>query len=1004
MTKNAAQEIKGDKKMNFFKKEEKLYGNIGSKARRWPVQYLSFIGILTICSLLVFDVLSNASAADRAWLGIQVKQVSGINMRTLHMEYGRWQVVYVSDMTPGSPAERMGLRINDVILSVNYRDIKNPAELAEAVSKLNPGDKIVLMVARAKEKAQYITGTVGKTPEDAPGSAAVNQAAPPADTAQDRLAGRGARTAPGSGRGGRNNAATVPVSDAPAATSSFSKSYDEVAKIFAPTGSHRVTTVALSPDSRYILAGGDAPDSLKLWDFSTGRELRTLRGHTDPRITAVAFSPTGKYALSGGFDKTARLWEIPGGREIHTFAGHTMLILSVAFSPDGKYAATGSRDSTIKLWDVASGKEIRTFAGAFSGHSDGVSAITFSPDGKYLLSGSFDKTLKLWDVASGDCIRTFQGHTWQIATVAFSPDGKEAFSRAGDRIVKVWDVASGDNIRTFSIDDLDAAGNRLGSQMILSGNFAPDGRTMTTTNRAGNVTLWDIQREKPFKIMRGHTGYVKDEVFTPDMKKLVTGGYDGTVRIWDVQTGREIAQLISLKDGEWIVLTAEGYYNCSLNAHKYLNIRMGAKVYGIDQFYDVFYRPDIVAAKLRGDDISGLITLTLDEAIKNPPPTVELTSVPETTKQPKVRVCYQAKSTGGGIGEVRVFHNGKLVQSDGYYREAAVPVRTGLASLNGTSIYADMRSIAIKTTANEAAPTASASKGDFYENCNEIDAVPGENEVSVSAFNRSNSVQSPLRTVSFNSAMKAEEPQLYILAIGINRYADAHVNLRYAAKDARDLEEKLRSQSVTLYPSQHIHYALLTDTEATKANILNRIKELSGIIKPQDSFILFAAGHGILLQNQYYMLTHDFNGQVSDADLISSNEIVDMSKKIKSLSQLLIFDTCHAGGVDTIVSGLYDARMSVLAKKMGLHIYASASDKQSALDGYQGNGLFTHTLLSGLNNNREADRNKDGKVTIAGLGEYSKDRTAKISQQLGHPQTPLIINFGRDSVLYELKK
>ena len=59
-----------------------------------------------------------------------------------------------------------------------------------------------------------------------------------------------------------------------------------------------------------------------------------------------------------------------------------------------------------------------------------------------------------------------------------------------------------------------------------------------------------------------------------------------------------------------------------------------------------------------------------------------------------------------------------------------------------------------------------------------------------------------------------------------------------------------------------------------------------------------------------------------------------MSKKVKSLSQLFIFDTCHAGDVDYIVSGLYDARMSVLAKKMGLHIYTSANDKQTAMDGY----------------------------------------------------------------------
>jgi uncharacterized caspase-like protein len=96
------------------------------------------------------------------------------------------------------------------------------------------------------------------------------------------------------------------------------------------------------------------------------------------------------------------------------------------------------------------------------------------------------------------------------------------------------------------------------------------------------------------------------------------------------------------------------------------------------------------------------------------------------------------------------------------------------------------------------------------------------------------------------------------------------------------------------------------------------------------------------------------------------------------------------------------ALMCVLAKKMGLHTYASASDKQSAMVGYKGNGLFTHALLDGLNNNRAADRYKDGKVTVVGLGKYSKKMTTNLSKEIRHRQTPLIINFGKDSPIYRL--
>ena len=142
-----------------------------------------------------------------------------------------------------------------------------------------------------------------------------------------------------------------------------------------------------------------------------------------------------------------------------------------------------------------------------------------------------------------------------------------------------------------------------------------------------------------------------------------------------------------------------------------------------------------------------------------------------------------------------------------------------------------------------------------------------------------------------------------------------------------------------------------------------------------------SAGHGVLLQNQYYMLTSEYDGKVNENNLISSNEIVEISKKIKSLSQLFIFDTCHAGGVDYIVSGLYDARMSVLAKKMGLHIYASANSKEAGNGRISGNGLFTYTLLDGLNNKKEADKNNDNRISLVELGEYSKTSTTEISRK-----------------------
>ncbi|MFH1092127.1 MAG: caspase family protein, partial [Pseudomonadota bacterium] len=390
----------------------------------------------------------------------------------------------------------------------------------------------------------------------------------------------------------------------------------------------------------------------------------------------------------------------------------------------------------------------------------------------------------------------------------------------------------------------------------------------------------------------------------------------------------------------------------------------------------------------------------LEEALKNPPPVVKIGAVPETSPAESIKIKFRVESAGGGIGEVRVFHNGKLIKSDGHYRVAASAQAGGdiVASNDTRAILNELRGLARD---GAAAIVQSPEKGRVYEGEVEIEPVRGDNLVSVTAFNASNTIQGPLRNASFQSTVPTRTPHLYILALGTDKYVESGINLKFAAKDAGDVSAKLAQQAGSLYLPENTHRRVLLD--ASKKQILEAIAELGRKIKIGDAFVLFAAGHGILKGNQYYLVTHDYNGQVSDYCLISSNEIVEMSKDIKALSQLFIFDTCHAGGLDYIVSGLYDARMSVLAKKIGLHIYAAASSRQAAIDGYKGNGLFSHVLLSGLDDNPLADQNQDKRVSVVELGRYSREQTGKLAQTVGHKQTPLIINFGRDNPIYNLR-
>jgi WD40 repeat protein len=193
-----------------------------------------------------------------------------------------------------------------------------------------------------------------------------------------------------------------------------------------------VNAVAFSPDGNYAISGG-ADRTLRLWDTTTGRCLRTVEAHRD-QLTAVAFTADGTQVISGSQDATLKLWDLASGNCVLTFEGHQAGIRTVALSRDRRFALSGGDDRTLKLWDLNSGECLRTL----EGHQANIRSVALSADGHYALSGGDDRTLKLWDLNSGECLRTLEGHQANIRSVALSADGRYALSGGDDRLLKLW--------------------------------------------------------------------------------------------------------------------------------------------------------------------------------------------------------------------------------------------------------------------------------------------------------------------------------------------------------------------------------------------------------------------------------------------------------------------------------------------------------------------------------------------------------------------------------------
>ena len=286
-----------------------------------------------------------------------------------------------------------------------------------------------------------------------------------------------------------------------------------------PGDGYEFSSLAFSPDSRYLAASGSChrastglDATVRLWEMPSGKMIMELR-HKE-QVPSVAFSPDGRYLASGSGDNMVRLWEMPSGKLLSTLRGHVESIISVAFSPDGRYLASGSMDKTVGVWEVPSGKLMTTL----SEHTAPVYAVAFSPDGRYLAS-SMDKAVGLWEMPSGKLIATLlSGGTRWVISIAFSPDGRYiALGSVYDEMVRLLEIPSGKILATL-------AGH---AESIRSVAFSSNGRYLASGNEK-NVRLWEMPSGREIATLIGKLSY--SAAFSPDGWYLASGGT--TIELW----------------------------------------------------------------------------------------------------------------------------------------------------------------------------------------------------------------------------------------------------------------------------------------------------------------------------------------------------------------------------------------------------------------------------------------------------------------------------------------
>jgi hypothetical protein len=515
----------------------------------------------------------------------------------------------------------------------------------------------------------------------------------------------------------------------------------------------------------------------------------------------------------------------------------------------------------------------------------------------------------------------------------------------------------------------------------------------------------------------------------------------GAIDWYAAETGEREGSIYQLDGGGLAIVLADGFYAASGMSADTLGCSVAGRAYPFEQFDLRLNRPDIVLERLGAPSEAVAIAKQLrekrlkrmgvTEEMLKPDfhvPEVEIVSdVPSTTDSDEIDVVIKASDSKYPLERLRVFVNnvpangrdGELLREEAKSDDGLLGRITGAFSEAATGPQNLERTIPIKLAA-------------------------GRNKIQVSVLNNAGA-ESLYANAEVNCIAQRPKPTLYAVALGVSDYANPEWNLQYAAKDAEDVLERLKSQSSGSYGE--VKELLLTDKQVTKGS-LAQIKSFLKDATIDDTVLMFVAGHGLLdSKYDYYFGTTDIDFNNPAEKGIAFEEFDDLLAGLPSLKKSLLIDTCHAGELDeeekTLIasaggvaaplptgSGIairsigtrgmnvkavegargasewYDRLQGLfvdLRRGSGSTILSSSAGAEYALESSeQQNGLFTYAVLEALDGNKDADINKDGSVQMSELGEYVKKRVSELTNNKQTPNTRRV-NLEGDFTVAETK-
>lgn len=706
----------------------------------------------------------------------------------------------------------------------------------------------------------------------------------------------------------------------------------------------KVTRGAVSADGR-LAAVAASDNTVAVWQLSTGRPVARLRELVTPP-SMLAISPDGQLLLTGGLDGVVRVFSVATGSELRSFPVHHGPVIALAFSPTGRWFLSGGMDSTIRIRETSTRAESATIK------SFGWSTASFSADERSVLTVS-RSGIRSWNRATGQEERDVAVPVRQSAML--SADARTLLVSVPDSGPRLYDAGTGRLLRRLAD----------GTGMISGALWSPDGRTVAAAYTDGSVRLWNPATGRSVGKLAASGRGMARLVGWAGNRRLVTAASDGSIRLWDIGTQSLLLTRYLVEKDDWVVIAPDGRFDGTERGMRLLHYARGMETAPLDAFFDRYYEPGLTENVMRGIRPSSRVDVRSETEAR---PLVRIVSPANGGSVSRtVLVAIEARDQGGGVEDVRLYHNGALV--------------------GGTT-----RSFGRKA---EQCPQGNV--------CFTVELLRGANVLEAKAYSRRR-VEAERSRIVVNSGGPVVRSRLHVLAVGINRYRNPRYNLNYGRADAAAFVDSIRAGADSIF--SEIVIDTLFDDRATAAGFREAMQRAAGDSRVEDVFVLYYAGHGTVEKDRdssrFYLVPSDITQMSDSAQLsrlgISNSELFDLLGQIPARKKLMVIDACQSGAMMqsfTRRGAAEERAIAQLARSSGIFVMSATDGDQFASEVAQlGHGVFTYALLQSIAGDSSGRRRER---TVGEIVSMAARLIPELSQQhRTQPQYPMVFSNGQD--------